>query len=363
MHILFLDQYSDPGGAQQCLLDLLPAVAERGWRAHLAVPGNGELCARARGCGATVDNIECGPFPAGRKSAWDAARFAAQIARLRRRIAELVQRYDADLVYVNGPRLLPACDARRHATLFHCHSYLGPSNAWIVRRYLAGAMVVGSCNFVLEPLRGHPDLQTVYNGVEGGPRSGPAGGRRVGVIGRIAPEKGQAEFLLAARLVPDARFVICGAPLFGEDRAQAYAAELRRLATGLPVEFLGWREDVREVLRDLDVLVVPSIVPEATTRVVLEAYAAGVPVIASPVGGIPEVVEDGVTGYLADARRSQELAVRIRAVLDARPNALVERAHRRWRERFTLRRYREEMIGKIELATGGECARRSCTTG
>ena len=126
---------------------------------------------------------------------------------------------------------------------------------------------------------------------------------RIGVIGRIAPEKGQLEFVQAARLLfrqlaPGRRceFVVCGDALFSSPE---YSRRVRAEAEGLPIEFTGWRDDIRDVLSTLDLVVVPSSAVEATTRVILEAFSAGVPVVAFRSGGIPEIVEDGVTGVLS----------------------------------------------------------------
>src|SRR2546422_208020 len=122
MNILFLDQFSDLGGAQRCLLDLLPAVAERGWRAHVAAPGDGDLRARAVVLGAEFHSINCGPYASGRKSVSDLARFAAELPRLAREIARLSADTEATMVYVNGPRLLPAASFVSRPLVFHCHS-------------------------------------------------------------------------------------------------------------------------------------------------------------------------------------------------------------------------------------------------
>src|SRR5260370_9243868 len=138
MNMLFLDQYREPGGAQQCLRDLLPAVAARGWKATVAVPGDGILL---------------GPFHAGRKSLEDAVLFARQWPALRRAI----EKSPADLLYVNGPRLLPAVPEGR-PVIFHCHSFLDKRYAaWLARRAIirTRATVIGACRFVLAPPRLH----------------------------------------------------------------------------------------------------------------------------------------------------------------------------------------------------------------
>src|SRR5262249_21719236 len=154
--------------------------------------------------------------------------------------------------------------------LFHSHSYLFPG----VLRTLAGfslremnAWVLGCCRFVADPWR--PFVKSgrvgvIYNGIAGPERAvhrlpGPP---RIGCIGRIAPEKGQSDFLVAATLIhsalPDCEFVIHGAALFSEIGATRYEQELRTSAVGLPVEFAGWAPDVYQALAGLDLLLVPS---------------------------------------------------------------------------------------------------------
>ena len=97
------------------------------------------------------------------------------------------------------------------------------------------------------------------------------------------------------------------------------------LPGGLPIELAGWMDDVYACLSQLDLLLVPSAGHEATTRVILEAFAAGVPVVAFPSGGIPEVVDDGVNGLLtADAA---EMAQRSVELLTGDARRLIAMAH------------------------------------
>ena len=67
MRLLLLDQFSDPGGAQQVLLELLPAIRERGWKALVGLPGEGELFARVRALGFETARIDCGPYHVGQE--------------------------------------------------------------------------------------------------------------------------------------------------------------------------------------------------------------------------------------------------------------------------------------------------------
>jgi glycosyltransferase involved in cell wall biosynthesis len=360
MNILFLDQFSDLGGAQRCLIELLPAVRDRGWQAHVAAPGDGPLRDRALTLGASYRQIASGPYQSGGKSLSDFFHFVRELPKLANEIATLAADSHAEIVYVNGPRLLPAARfglPNGIPIVFHCHSYLRQRYAAAlagISLASATAKVIASCRFVAGPLRPYINSTVIYNGVdscEAGSRPARPSTNRIGVLGRIAPEKGQLDFLKAARLLPSHyQFVICGAPLFSNPSALSYFERVREQAAGLPVEFLGWRDDVSAVLSTLDLLVVPSAPGEATTRVILEAFAAGVPVVASNSGGIPEIVSDGETGFLTPPCNPAQLAARIRAAM-VNPSALhriADNAQRAVRERHTLGQYQAQIMSVLE---------------
>jgi glycosyltransferase involved in cell wall biosynthesis len=366
MNLLFLDQFSDLGGAQKNLLELLPAVRAAGWRALVGLPGEGELFQRVRALGFEAQRIDCGPYGSGRKSAADFGRFLAGTPRLAAQMRRMAQSVDAHVVFLNGPRLLPAAALAQfeRPVLFHSHSYLG---AGAVRR-LAGialrrldAYLVGQCEFVAAPWRSfvRPErVSVIYNGVTGPPHAlerAPTGAPRVGCIGRIAPEKGQREFVAAAkqihRALPQCQFAIYGAPLFADPAAARYATQVRADAEGLTLEFAGWVDDIYTSLAQLDLLLVPSTGHEATTRVILEAFAAGVPVIAFPSGGIPEVIEDGVTGLLATTTRQMaQSAIDLLTNDPCRLHSIAQAAHKTWQRRFTLERYHHQILQAIEAS-------------
>ena len=67
MNLLLLDQFSDPGGAQLAMLELLPAIRAAGWRATVGLPGSGNLVDAVRACGFETACITCGPFASSRK--------------------------------------------------------------------------------------------------------------------------------------------------------------------------------------------------------------------------------------------------------------------------------------------------------
>jgi sugar transferase (PEP-CTERM/EpsH1 system associated) len=126
----------------------------------------------------------------------------------------------------------------------------------------------------------------------------------VGTVGRLDPVKDQATLIQAfARLAAEAVLVIAGdGPCRNELRDQATA-----LGLGDRVRFLGERHDVSQVLRAMDVFVLPSIA-EGISNTILEAMATGLPVVATRVGGNPELVVPGVTGQLVPRQNPDALA-------------------------------------------------------
>ena len=249
----------------------------------------------------------------------------------------------------NGPRLLPAASlaARRTSVplLFHCHNRITqPAAAFVAGRALrlSRARVLACSHFAAEPLAPHVDaalLSVLHNGVAplAAPnKTLPFKPRHIGVIGRIDPEKGQLAFVRAAhsliRQFPDCRFSIVGAPSFSNNE---YFDNVVHASAGLPIIFTGWRNDIANVFADLDLLVVPSTPLDAAPRVILEAFAARVPVVAFASGGIPELIEDGVNGFLAEPHG---LAARMATVLTidrASLYAIINRAHKCWQTNYT----------------------------
>jgi glycosyltransferase involved in cell wall biosynthesis len=170
---------------------------------------------------------------------------------------------------------------------------------------------------VLEPL----DAKVVYCPIELDPAgceppwpSGP--GAIVAFLGRIEPRKGPLDLIRAAPAIkagaPGTRVVLIGSDPFGSD--PGYVAAVH--AAG-EVEHYGWVQDGAALMRHVDVLVAPSY-QEPFGTVLSEAMAVGTPVVATRVGGLAEVVEDGVNGRLVDPGRPDQLAAAVLDVLARR---------------------------------------------
>jgi glycosyltransferase involved in cell wall biosynthesis len=173
--------------------------------------------------------------------------------------------------------------------------------------------------------------------------------RVVGAAGRLSPEKGFGVLVDAAARVADADPDV-GFVLFGEGPLRAKLAQ-QIAAAGLGERFIlaGFRHDLDCFLPFLDLLVLPSFT-EGMPNVVLEAFAAGVPVVATAVGGTPELIEEGKSGYLVPPGDPAALARRIRDVLAAEAGG--RRLGRRGRERvlrqFTFAAQAERYQGLFE---------------
>ena len=171
-------------------------------------------------------------------------------------------------------------------------------------------------------------------------RSTSAMAARSSATSRASPSRRITGRCSRRPLVPEADFAIAGD---GELRG-----ELER-AAGPNVRFLGTRTDVPDVLASLDVFAFPSLF-EGLCLAVIEAQTAGVPVVATAVGGIKETVVDGETGLLVPPRDPEALAAAIRRLLDHPEEAarLAEEARRR-----ALERYSEEQMVSGTLALYG----------
>ena len=164
----------------------------------------------------------------------------------------------------------------------------------------------------------------------------------IGMVGNLCPGKGQEHFLEAAPLIlrryPQSKLVIVGARL--ENRRafwEALQRQAARLQLGRDVIFTGRRSDVPQLLGAITVFVQPS-ESESCSMTTLEACACGRPVVATAVGGTPEIVEDGVTGILIEPREPAQIARAVLRLLEA-PDAAREMglaAARRMQERFSL---------------------------
>lgn len=362
MRILFVDQFGDFGGAQIGLLDLLEETVRQGWKTEVMAPGNGPLHKACADRGIPSSKLPLAHYASGHKTIADVCRYGFDSLRSGMAIRNAARRLQANLIYINGPRVLPAAvvAARSESApmIFHAHSYLDREYTrriarWCINRKRMRVLAIS--RFVARPFASLADssaLRIVYNGVRdhgfvARPRLQPL---CIGILGRISHEKGHLDFVRAAKVLavgrPGLRFAVFGAALFSGD---SYERDVRAAARGTPVGFRGWTDDVPAALHEMDVLAVPSGPAEGATRVIMEAFSAGTPVVAYPSGGIPELVSHGETGLLTSANTCEALAETLNRLLNNR--ALMERlsvhGRREWEARFRLRECQRQICDFI----------------
>ncbi len=165
----------------------------------------------------------------------------------------------------------------------------------------------------------------------------------IAIVGRITPLKGHIYFLRAmAKVVRSMPFVKIWIIGDAPPEKEAYKHELQVLVQHLGlsevVQFMGNRKDVPELLSQVDVLAFASTVPESFGRVILEAQAAGVPVVATKVGGVVDIIDDEKTGLLVLPKDPDGMASAVLRLLTDRKLAreLTAAARKKLDQHFTL---------------------------
>ncbi len=264
--------------------------------------------------------------------------------KLTRKLAKLVRSSRVELLHAHTPRtaLIAAITAKRAgvAWIYHVHSPTArDSTRGLINRIndLVERLSIRNCQCLItvskslrhEMLsRGYPRnrLVCIPNGVQAAPPIDHRGRLtqstwRLGLLALMRPRKG-IEVALDAMAQLRGRNLPVTLELIGGFETEEYQRKILGQIDALnlheTVRWTGFTADVQSAIGRLDALVLPSLFGEGMPMVVLEALAAGVPVIATRVEGTPEVVRDGIEGLLAQPRDSQDLARKIAQLTENR---------------------------------------------
>jgi glycosyltransferase involved in cell wall biosynthesis len=144
----------------------------------------------------------------------------------------------------------------------------------------------------------------------------------IGYIGRLVKWKGIDVFLQVAEdlllIRNNIAFVVIGDIPIGStnDRLDKYRLNIAKKGLAQQVFFTGFKDDIRSYLKDLDIVVVPSIKPDPCPRTVIEAMAFGIPIVGSALGGIQETIEHEHTGLLSEPGNVSHLTSQILKICD-----------------------------------------------
>jgi glycosyltransferase involved in cell wall biosynthesis len=160
----------------------------------------------------------------------------------------------------------------------------------------------------------------------------------VGMFGRLDHWKGQHVFLEAVTQLPSVTALVVGEPVHGDGDYKASLVKAASGELGNRVRFLGFRDDISDLMAAADIVVHASVQPEPFGRVIVEAMLAGTPVVATNLGGVPEIMTNGRNGILVDPNDAGALRNAIsQLIADRKMGEMMSRAARAdMAERFTL---------------------------
>ncbi len=334
------------GGGGKSLLSLLTQIPEQGWQAHVVVPAEGQFT------DALVDmGIPHTIFPF-RLLNW---RRPAEAARTTLAWRRIMQKVNPSLIHANGFDLSRsfalAAGSLGIPYITHVRFPVEPEGArWVLRGLPKPAAFIFNSQAMQDRLwqdvvkyAPHSRPYTVHNAVDltsFTPAPWPEGPPyRIGIVANFALFKRHEDFLrMAAEMLKtrqDMEFWIVGDDTEGSGRRAVLETLARELGIAPYARFLGHRGDIPDIMRQLHVLVVPSQF-EPFGRVVIEAMACGRPVVASRDGGIPEIIEEGLSGYLVEVGNCAGFADRVlqllanRGLWDAMSSRAVSAIHKRF---------------------------------
>jgi glycosyltransferase involved in cell wall biosynthesis len=345
-NILYTTSFSRMiGGGQWSLYYLIKHLQKNTFHPIVLCPAEGELAKRMKGVGAEVVF-----FDVGRIRYLDPLvikKFASLIKE--RRIALIHTDSTTETFYAGI-----AARMMRIPLVWHIRV---SEEEWVVDRILANLstkliLVANAINQRFVWLKDHKKMVVIYNGIdleEFDHFSATSSIRKefnitrdtvlIGCIGRIEKRKGPEYLISAMREIDSTKLILIGT---GE---KEYIRKVKMLCDEFGISdrvmFSGSRDDIPSVLNEIDILVFPSISGEGFPRVILEAMAAGKPVVATDNAGNPEAVEDGLTGYIIPAGNISALAAKLNELVANKKKrmAMGQAGRKRVEEFFTVQHY------------------------
>jgi len=316
LRVLHLDSERPWRGGEQQVLLLMRRQRTRGDEPHLAAPAEGALAQRAMGEGFPLHRVPM-------RGTWDLGSVLA-IAKLHRTLRPDVVHWHAARAHALGA--MAALLSRGPALV------LSRRVDFPVRRSVGSRLLyrldIDAIAAISEAVRGAlvqsgldaAGIHIVPSGIDAAPLLGPfdrpAARARLGMgeseivalnVAALAPHKSQTDLLRAAAITKERCPLLCVWIVGEGPLMSALHAEHASLRLGDTVRFLGFRSDVADLLRAADLFCLSSRLEGLGTSI-LEAMAAGLPVVATRAGGIPEIVAEGVTGLLVPPGNPDALA-------------------------------------------------------
>ncbi|MEH1856230.1 MAG: glycosyltransferase family 4 protein [Nostoc sp.] len=334
MKILFLDQSGKPGGAELCLIDIAKPYSDR---ALVGLFADGPFKDLLQQNNIPVEVLATQAIQVRKESSLlQGFKSLGQLAPLITKVVKKAREYD--LIYANTQKALVvgalASFFSHRPLVYHLHDILSKEHFSRTNLRIAINLANSFASLVIANSEASKTaflqaggrrniIEVIYNGFD--PKTyktdesdinklqqqlGLQGKFVVGHFSRLAPWKGQHILIDAlAKCPPEVTVILVGDALFGE---QEYVQDLHQQVTQLGLEnrvkFLGFRSDIPQLMAACNLVAHTSTSPEPFGRVIVEAMLCGKPVVAAKAGGVMELVEHGLNGFLVTPGEPQELA-------------------------------------------------------
>lgn len=358
---LLVSHTSDLHGAEICLRDLASGLVARGHTLKVLCPEEGPLTASLRQAGVCV---VCHPLPRLQRDWRGLLKFIVSWLPTVWWLRRFLRQEGVTAVHNNTIDALYAPFATWQSPtpcIWHIHE-VKPDHpklrllfAWLLQKIPSRVIFNSQDTLSAYSQTPYPHWQVIYNGISlpntAPPSPSPldSGPVRVGYVGQFVPLKHPERFLHALSqsrlLVPTLQGIMAGD---GPLRPQAHQLAAQ-LGLSDAVHFPGYVAQIETIYQQIDILVLTS-EREGFGRVLVEAMAAGVPVIAGNVGGLPEVIQDTVTGYLVPADDISAYADKIvRLAQDTALRHQMGQSAQQWvQQRFSLTSYLIQMEAALQ---------------
>lgn len=367
--ILFLHSSSDLYGASRIFLQIVENTVQKGDRAIVVLSEEGPLIDLLNEAGAEIRIFKLGILRRRYMTPWGILNRLYNLIVAYIKLKSLIKSEEVDLVYSNGTSVLIGaitCSKTKTPHIWHIHEIMTPP--WPLRKLQVILMdhvsnlqiaVSKAAEKHWKSLVHKPEkVIQLFNGVDTkqyAEVNSPEGRINLGMIGRVNHWKGQPYFLeIAKELGPSFTYIMAGDPYPGYEYLLEENEALRK-KLNVDVHNLGYVSDNRDFFNQIHVMLLPSLLPDPLPTVVLEAMAAGKPVIATRQGGALDMVKEGETGLFIPINHPKEAARIIRTLLND-TNEIQQmslNARKRASEHFSLERFNMEISRIISLTLRG----------
>lgn len=349
-HMLYMTSFGHMmGGGQWSLYYLIRHLNKDVFYPILLCPEEGELADKMRGAGAELIFLDIGRI-----------RYLNPL--VIKRLVNIIKDKQIDLIHTDSTTEAFYAGIAAWVTRIPVVWHIRVSEkAWFIDRILATLstkliLVSNAIRKRFAWLNDHQKMVVIHNGIDLETFDNFPGTSSIredyniaqdtlllGCIGRIEKRKGQEYLISAMRHLDNAKLILVGQGK--EDYLNRITKLCNEFNIADRVMYIGYRDDIPSVLKEIDIFVFPTLRGEGFPRVILEAMAAGKPVVATDNAGSPEAVADGYTGFIVPTGNTSALATKLKELIADKKKRTVmgEAGRKRVKKYFTIQKNVEKI--------------------